>query len=153
MENGRLPGTTLISRAAAWETKPAFLYWRRRTFVPILSFLTTSGENNTVWWTGVGIFNPFLENKETVTVEPYNREGELLGDLVIELHLDPGAYHVMFVRSMGGARAKEISFVKFVVEEPGGTDRRVLSLWKPIQRYRSDGYAGGRKHVMHKYPG
>ena len=78
-----------------------------------------SGENNTAWWTGVGIFNPSSE-KETVTVEPYDREGELLEDLGIQLHLNPGAYHVMFVRSMGGARAKEISFVKFVVEEPGG---------------------------------
>jgi hypothetical protein len=71
------------------------------------------------WWTGVGIFNP-TSYQETVRVEPYNDQGERLGDAVSTLPLAPGGYDVMFVESLGKEWALDISFVKFVVEEPGG---------------------------------
>lgn len=78
------------------------------------------GDGNDFWWTGFGICNPtFIA--ETVRIEPYDRDGNLMEDIVLRLRLDPGAYEVMCVRSLSVERASEISFIKFRVEEPQGS--------------------------------
>jgi hypothetical protein len=71
------------------------------------------------WWTGIGLFNPTLY-EVVIGVEAYDDQGERVETAISTLRLDPGAYEVMLVRSIGGDRASEISFVKFVVRDLGG---------------------------------
>ncbi len=77
------------------------------------------GDSADFWWTGFGICNP-TGAAETVRIEPYDCDGNLMEDIVSRLLLEPGAYEVMYVQSLSAERFSEISWIKFCVEEPQG---------------------------------
>jgi hypothetical protein len=78
-----------------------------------------TGHGADFWWTGFGICNP-IGAAETVRIDPYDYDGNLMEDIVSRLLLEPGAYEVMDVQSLSAERFSEISWIKFSVEEPQG---------------------------------
>ncbi len=75
--------------------------------------------NDGYWWTGVGVCNP-ASQAQTVTVEPYDRSGNLLAGQVQTVTLAAGAYEVFEVGARFGQAAAEISFLKFRTEGDTG---------------------------------
>ncbi len=80
-------------------------------FAEVLDMPHYAGNNGGFWWTGVVVCNPSTIS-QTVRVEPYNAEGELIQGAVKTLDLNAGAYDVMDVQLYFGGTAPEISFIK-----------------------------------------
>jgi hypothetical protein len=74
---------------------------------------------NRLWWTGVGVFNP-ASFPQNVLMEPYDNQGVRIDGLVKSITLHPGTYEVMVIGSDTSPLSDEISFVKYVSQEPGG---------------------------------
>ena len=75
--------------------------------------------NDGYWWTGVVICNPSLL-AETVRIEPYDGNGNLMEGRVVSVDLEAGAYDVFEVASRFGESASGISFLKFRTEGDSG---------------------------------
>ena len=73
--------------------------------------------NNGRWYTGVGVCNP-NDYWVSVSIIPYDQNGQALMPLGIDLPLDPGAYEVFTVHKMFPALADDISFLKIHAMEP-----------------------------------
>ena len=77
---------------------------------------------NEYWWTGCTLFNPSAEDDVLVTIMPYDAEGNLLADQVLEKTLGPLAKDVFTLFSLYGSPSSQFSFVKFqAVSGPGIT--------------------------------
>jgi hypothetical protein len=72
------------------------------------------------WWTGVGICNP-SSYALTVSIEPYDSNGNLMESDMAWMSLDAGAYEVFTMWALFGEIAPEISFVRFRVEDEQGS--------------------------------
>jgi hypothetical protein len=75
--------------------------------------------NNSVFWTGVCICNP-NDFQVKVKMEVYDHEGEMIGELGSDFELKAGTWEVFTVASMFGDKASDISFIKFISEDPSG---------------------------------
>ena len=72
------------------------------------------------WWTGVVICNPSSDD-QTVSMEPYDSEGNLMAESVQSIQLKAGAYDVFKVaQRFGQAVAANISFINFHAEGDSG---------------------------------
>ncbi|MBU0484139.1 MAG: hypothetical protein KKB30_06460 [Proteobacteria bacterium] len=71
------------------------------------------------WWVGMGVCNP-SGIAQTVFVEGYDLNGELLTGETRELLIPAGGYEVFTVRDLFRAAAPDISFIKCRTETPGG---------------------------------
>jgi hypothetical protein len=76
--------------------------------------------NDGYWWTGVAICNPSSGPAVTVSMEPYDRSGNLMAGGVLTVRLDAGAYEVFDVASRFGAAAPDIGSVRFRVQDGAG---------------------------------
>jgi len=77
------------------------------------------GDNSGYWWTGVVLCNPSLF-PETVRMEPYDYDGNLMEGRVLTVNLEAGAYDVFDVASRFGEPAAGISFIRFRTEGSSG---------------------------------
>ena len=75
--------------------------------------------NDGYWWTGIVVCNPSLY-AETVKIEPYDHDGNLMEGSAISIHLDAGTYDVFEVASRFGESASAISFIRFRTEGDSG---------------------------------
>lgn len=62
------------------------------------------------WWTGVVICNP-VSFAQTVLVDAYDSNGELMAGETRQIYLKPGGYEAFTISSLFGSAEKDISFV------------------------------------------
>jgi hypothetical protein len=76
--------------------------------------------NDGYWWTGVAVCNPSPEAAVTVSMEPYDRSGNLMAGQIMTVRLDAGAYDVFDVASRFGAAAPDIGSIRFRAQDAAG---------------------------------
>lgn len=64
------------------------------------------------WWTGVGIFNPGSSSL-VFQVKPYDSDGKLMENLVLDISLEPGKYTVFNSASVFEPYTTAVSFIRF----------------------------------------
>lgn len=76
--------------------------------------------NDGYWWTGVVVCNPSSEFAVTVSMEPYDRSGNLMAGQIMTVRLDAGAYDVFDVASRFGPAAPDIGSIRFRAQDDAG---------------------------------
>ena len=74
---------------------------------------------NDDWWTGFTFFNPFSEDA-TLTVLPYDADGRLMEDIVVDKVIEANRKGVFTVVGLLGDQASLVSFIKFDVSSGPG---------------------------------
>lgn len=69
------------------------------------------------WYTGVGVCNP-NDYRLSVSITPYDHNGQALIPMGIELSLDPGGYEVFTVHNMFPSLINNTSFLKIQAVDP-----------------------------------
>ena len=74
-----------------------------------------AASNTDRWWTGVGVCNP-NSHPVTTLVMPYDKNGDPLMPVGMELVLAPGAYEIFTIQQMFPAAARKIGFLKIFTD-------------------------------------